>query len=135
MDRNGKLYYGIATCKGLFLFNKNEQDDGDDHKHDEEEVIRSENDEHSGGMKDLDKYRLNFIDFIHAFVSLSVFLVFAFSDSNVLNCFFPKGGTDLDVLVMNLPLAAGIFSSFFFIIFPTTRRGIGYADMPTKPKS
>ncbi|KAL3651337.1 hypothetical protein CASFOL_004339 [Castilleja foliolosa] len=82
----------------------------------------------------MSKFRINLIDFVHGFVSLFVFLVFALSDSDVQTCFFPYGGEDLDVLAMNMPLAAGIFSSFVFMIFPTTRRGIGYADMPSKFK-
>lgn len=80
---------------------------------------------------------MSLIDFVHAFVSLLVFMAFAFSDSDVENCFFGFGegaNRNVDAVVMNLPLAAGVFSSFFFIIFPTTRRGIGYADMPANFK-
>ena len=84
-------------------------------------------------MKELeDKYKLNFIDFVHAFVSLLVFMIFALSNSNVQSCFFPEAGGNENALVMNLPLGAGVLSSFLFTIFPTTRRGIGYADMSNR---
>ncbi|KAL2231290.1 uncharacterized protein LOC105172799 [Sesamum indicum] len=122
-DSDGKLYYGIATFKGLYIFNSTT-----DHDEDEEKM------DYNSSTMDLSKFRISLIDFVHAFVSLLVFLVFAFSDSDVQSCFFAVGGADLDVLVVNLPLAAGVFSSFLFMIFPTTRRGIGYADMPTKFK-
>ncbi|CAI9102327.1 OLC1v1000575C1 [Oldenlandia corymbosa var. corymbosa] len=124
IDCEGKLCYGIATFKGLYIFNKNKSSDccGDDDKAVEEEE-----------RKALSRFRICFIDFVHAFVSLFVFLIFALSDSDVQSCFFPPGG-DIDALMMNLPLGAGVLSSFLFVIFPTTRRGIGYGDLPTSLK-
>ncbi|KAI3448505.1 hypothetical protein Pfo_005170 [Paulownia fortunei] len=121
-DSDGKLYYGIATFKGLYIFNSSDED-----RNHIEEMLEEIN-----KSIDLSKLRISLIDFVHAFVSLFVFLAFALSDSDVQNCFFPLGGENSDVLVMNLPVAAGVFSSFLFMIFPTTRRGIGYADMPAK---
>ncbi|KAL2942234.1 Protein DMP10 [Bienertia sinuspersici] len=108
---NGKLYYGIATRKGLYVFN----------------VMKWEE-------EDLSKYRFRFIDFVHAFVSLIVFLVFAFGDSHVLKCFLGKSVDEywVNALLLNLPLGVGVMSSFLFILFPTTRRGIGYADMSSQ---
>ena len=118
---DGKLYHGIATFKGLYIFNNE---------------CRRDHDEKSEGedMKELSKYRIRWIDFVHAFVSLLVFLIFALSDTDVQNCFFPEAGSNMDALFMNLPLGAAIFSSFLFTIFPTIRRGIGYADLPTRAK-
>ncbi|GMY39320.1 protein DMP4 [Fagus crenata] len=84
-------------------------------------------------MKELeDKLKLGFIDFVHAFVSLLVFMIFALSDSNVQSCFFPEAGGNENAVIMNLPLGAGVLSSFLFTKFPTKRRGIGYADMSTR---
>lgn len=111
---HGKLYYGIATMKGLYVFNGFDEFDGEGN----ERVV-----------KDFDKYKLRLVDFVHAFMSLIVFLVFAFSSSAVQGCFFPDGGEDLRALTTNLPLGVGVLSSFMFTIFPTTRRGIGYSDM------
>lgn len=108
-DSEGKVYYGMATWKGLWVMN------GD-----------------AAAGVDLWRFRVRVIDFVHALVSVMVFLAFAFCDVNVQSCFFPLGAPDLDVLVVNLPLAAGVFSTFLFVVFPTTRRGIGYSDMPAK---
>ncbi|KAL3516158.1 hypothetical protein ACH5RR_023060 [Cinchona calisaya] len=119
-DHDGKLYYGIATCRGLYIFN--------DESRDQDEKSKEED------RKELSKFKIRWIDFVHAFVSLFVFLIFAVSDTDVQSCFFPEAGGNMDALMMNLPLGAGIFSSFLFTIFPTTRRGIGYADLPTSIK-
>ncbi|XP_057250097.1 protein DMP10 [Beta vulgaris subsp. vulgaris] len=114
---NGKLYYGIATRKGLYVFN----------------VLKWEEEEResSGDAKDLSKYRIMFIDFVHAFVSLVVFLVFALGDAHVLKCFLGDSADNdwVNSLLLNLPLGVGALSSFLFLLFPTNRRGIGYADM------
>lgn len=116
IDSEGKLFYGIATFKGLIIFNyKNNYD----------------NEAESGmQMQDLTHYKLCCIDFGHAFLSLMVFLVFALSDSDVQSCYFPESGENLNALVINLPLGAGVLTSFLFMLFPTTRRGIGVADLP-----
>ncbi|KAL7083007.1 hypothetical protein ACP275_14G136000 [Erythranthe tilingii] len=129
-DGNKIMYYGIATFKGFYIFNQDNTTRDDKTMVDQLE----EEEEKNANREDLSRFRISMIDFVHAFVSLFVFLVFALCDSDVQNCFFPFGGVNLDELVMNLPLAAGIFSSFLFIIFPTTRRGIGIADMPPAPK-
>ncbi|XP_034219336.1 protein DMP3 [Prunus dulcis] len=107
-DTDGKLYYGIATFKGLYIFNYSKL-----------ENINT----------DLEKYKIKFLDFVHAFMSLFVFLIFALSNSHVQSCFLSALGINYSELAMNLPLGAGILSSFFFTIFPTARRGIGYTDM------
>ncbi|KAH7866803.1 hypothetical protein Vadar_025213 [Vaccinium darrowii] len=109
IDRDGKLHYGIATFKGLYIFNC----DGEEREK----------------WKDLARFKISCVDFIHSFMSLFVFLIFALSVSNVQECLFPEAGFDENVLVMNLPLGAGVLSSFLFVIFPTMRRGIGYANM------
>ncbi|KAL7259453.1 hypothetical protein ACSBR1_005366 [Camellia fascicularis] len=112
LGSDGKCYYGIATFKGLFVFNYNNHE-GEERK----------------SLEYLARFKINRIDFVHAFVSLFVFLVFAMSDYEVQTCLFPEVGANENALIMNLPLGAGVLSSFLFIIFPTTRRGIGYADM------
>ncbi|PON64408.1 hypothetical protein PanWU01x14_124770 [Parasponia andersonii] len=106
MGEDGKLRYGIATFRGLYVFNCEDS-----------------------GEKDLEKFKLSFIDLVHGFMSLLLFLVFALSDSNVKSCYLSEVGSDWNALLTNLPLGAGALSSFLFTIFPTTRRGIGYADI------
>ncbi|KAK1582545.1 hypothetical protein Q3G72_016112 [Acer saccharum] len=142
---NGKLYYGIATRKGLYIFNRNKNDDGDDinsndkvpnekeegnrAQHLEEGVINRVSD-----GKELAKYRIRLIDFVHAFCSWLVFIVYAMCSSDVMRCFYPHPSDNVNVLVMNLPLAVGSAVSFLFMLFPTKRRGIGYADKGTEKK-
>nr|GEZ40762.1 protein DMP10-like [Tanacetum cinerariifolium] len=122
---DGKLYYGIATFRGLYLFNY-----GTNHRCDDQ-LEAGESDEDDNGLK---KYKINVIDIVHAFVSLIVFLVFAMSDTDVQSCMFPESGANLNVLLMNLPLGVGILASFVFTIFPITRRGLGYVDLPLNDK-
>ncbi|KAF5739500.1 hypothetical protein HS088_TW12G00706 [Tripterygium wilfordii] len=112
----GKLFYGIATFKGMYVFNN------------DEEIGEEDNPQF------LDKFRICLIDFVHAFASLIVFLVFAFSGSEVQTCLFPKQGPNRHALMVNLPLGAGLLASFLFMIFPTRRRGIGYADLTPSRK-
>lgn len=116
---NGKLYYGIATIKGLYIFNKDDED-CIDHRGDEET---------DGGDDGLAKYRIRKIDFVHAITSLMVFLVFAASSWEVRSCLFSGLGYDGNVFTMNLPLGVGVLASLLFMLFPTKRQGIGYADM------
>ncbi|CAL5400619.1 unnamed protein product [Camellia sinensis] len=108
LGSDGKCYYGIATFKGLYVFNYNNHE-GEERK----------------SLEYLARFKINRIDFVHAFVSLFVFLVFAMSDYEVQTCLIPEVGANENALIMNLPLGAGVLSSFLFIIFPTTRRGIG----------
>ncbi|KAM5561353.1 protein DMP10-like [Rosa sericea] len=107
---DGKFYYGIATSTGIRILNPRTK------------MITYEE------RKRLEKYKITGRDYFHAFLTLTVFLVFALTDLNVKNCFFPDAGDDLNQIIINLPLGAGIFASFLFTIFPTTRRGIGYTQ-------
>ncbi|PRQ42097.1 hypothetical protein RchiOBHm_Chr3g0453911 [Rosa chinensis] len=107
---DGKFYYGIITRDGMHILNPRAKEVTDDE------------------TKRLRKYRIKPIDYFHAFLSLIVFLIFALTDLNVKNCFFPEAGDDLNQIIINLPLGAGVFVSFLFTIFPTTRRGIGYTQ-------
>jgi hypothetical protein len=106
-----KLYYGFATCKGLCVL-KYEDRTG------EEEKIK----------KELGKYKIEPRDFVHAFGSLFVFLIFAISSPDVLACFFPEADSENEYsIVIYLPLVAGVLSSFLFSVCPTERKGFGYA--------
>ncbi|XP_051124663.1 protein DMP10-like [Andrographis paniculata] len=133
-DSQGRLYYGVATFKGLHIFSCGGDDDGAGNL----EARLLETEEAAAAAKatrvDLSRFRVGVVDFFHAFVSLFVFLAFAFSDDDVKKCFFSFEDENLDVLLKNLPLAAGVFSGFFFTVVPTTRRGVGYADVAAKVK-
>ncbi|XP_031261584.1 protein DMP10-like [Pistacia vera] len=144
IDDNGKLSYGIATFKGFYIFNKDDRDENDVEKadaagkecHKHEDAAGKEcNKNEDTADKECNKneykpsnYKIHPKDFVHAFASLLVFLVFATSSTDVQRCFFPHAGANGNTLMMNLPLAVGAFASFLFTIFPTKRRGIGYAD-------
>jgi Protein of unknown function (DUF679) len=110
---DGKVYYGIATLKGFFVFNF----EGDDSNR---PVI----------LPHLEKYRVRFIDYIHAVFTVLIFLTVSFSDISIQDCFFPNAGTTTSELLLNLPLGTSVVASMVFVIFPTTRRGIGYS-MPS----
>uniref|UniRef100_A0A2N9H420 DUF679 domain-containing protein n=1 Tax=Fagus sylvatica TaxID=28930 RepID=A0A2N9H420_FAGSY len=97
-DGDEKLYYGFATFKGFWVVNVDINKD----------------------LKDkLKKHKIKFKDYVHAFGSLIVFLIFAFSSSDVLHCFFPDGGGENEYsMVLYLPVVAGVLSSFIVFHFP-----------------
>ncbi|KAA8545469.1 hypothetical protein F0562_020253 [Nyssa sinensis] len=64
---DGQVYYGFATFKGMFLFDYPA----------------------AAGLPDLGKYKLGFIDWVHAVLSVLVFGAVALRDKNVLSCFYP----------------------------------------------
>ncbi|KAM5561354.1 protein DMP10-like [Rosa sericea] len=111
LEHGSKVYYGIATFKGLSVFNY-------ENRQFEEKALG-------------DKLKLLKItpkDYLHAFLSVFVFLVFACSSLEVQTCYFPAEIRDeLEYsMVIYLPLVVGLLSSFLFTNFPTNRRGIGY---------
>ncbi|KAG2702378.1 hypothetical protein I3843_06G080500 [Carya illinoinensis] len=100
---DGKVYYGFVTPKGLAVF--------------------------KAGLgvevpKD-DKYRVGFSDFVHAIMSVMVFVAIAFSDHRVTDCIFPGHAKDMDEVMEGFPLMVGILCSGLFLVFPNTRFGIG----------
>ncbi|KAF3339305.1 hypothetical protein FCM35_KLT16776 [Carex littledalei] len=112
VGQDGKHYYGIATFKGFYVFNFSGTD---------EEAARI--------FHDLRRLRIRIvIDFVHAIFSSFVFLVVAFSDTGVQRCFFPSADSNVKELFIKLPLGVAFLASFVFIIFPTTRKGIGYTN-------
>uniref|UniRef100_A0ACD5ZU17 Uncharacterized protein n=1 Tax=Avena sativa TaxID=4498 RepID=A0ACD5ZU17_AVESA len=112
VGRDGRLYYGAATLRGFYPFNFT--------------GTRADRD---AVFKDLSRFRVTPMDFVHAVVSAAVFLAVALADASVQSCLFPVAGMDLRELLVNLPLAAGFLASMVFMIFPTTRKSIGYTDM------
>jgi len=76
--------------------------------------------------EEAEKYRLRFIDFFHAFMSILVFLAIALFDGSVVSCFVPKPSEDAKELLMVLPVGIGFVCSFFFVAFPSQRHGIGF---------
>ncbi|KAI4296184.1 hypothetical protein L6164_036163 [Bauhinia variegata] len=104
---NGRVYYGLATFKGLWLFDYPDPSG-------------------SGSLPDLSKYRLRFIDWLHAVLSVLVFGAVALRDKNLVNCFYPTPGHETQEVLDIVPVGIGLICSLLFVVFPTRRHGIGY---------
>ncbi|URE00726.1 hypothetical protein MUK42_35690 [Musa troglodytarum] len=109
---DNRLYYGVATLRSLYVFNYNGADG---------EARRRV-------LGDLAQYRLRPLDYVHALFTVLVFLTIAFGDAMVQNCLFPDAGPNARELLVNLPLGAGVLSTLVFMLFPTSRKGIGYTN-------
>ncbi|CDP00855.1 unnamed protein product [Coffea canephora] len=100
---DGKVYYGFVTPKGLAVF------------------------KHGLGVevpKD-ERYKVGLTDFVHAFMSVLVFVAIAFSDHRVTDCLFPNHTKEMDEAMQSFPLMVGVICSGLFLVFPNTRYGIG----------
>jgi len=105
---SGTLYYGIATATGLWTLNS--------------QINKTVN---------LSSYNLTVLDFVHSALTVVVFGAVALMNSNIVNCYYSDVRADAKQLVTNLPLVAGFVGSALFLVFPTTRHGIGYASSTT----
>lgn len=102
-DQKGNLCYGFATFRGVWIID---------------------------GSATLPpqlaaNYRIRFIDFMHAFMSILLFAAVALFDQNVVNCFYPKPSDETQELLTALPVGIGVLCSMLFVAFPTKRHGIG----------
>lgn len=102
-DGDGNIHYGFATFKGFFP----SPDSG-------------------SGYMDLSSYKIQFGDFVHAFLALIVFGVVSLLDANTVECFYPSFQSTQKVLLMALPPIIGTIAGTVFVIFPNKRHGIGY---------
>ncbi|XP_011027771.1 PREDICTED: uncharacterized protein LOC105127982 [Populus euphratica] len=103
-DKNGNVCYGFATFRGLWVI--------DGSATIPPEVAAN--------------YRLQFIDFMHALMSILVFAAIALFDQNVVDCFYPSPSTKAQEVLTALPVGIGVFTSMLFLVFPTRRHGIGF---------
>ncbi|GAV74077.1 DUF679 domain-containing protein [Cephalotus follicularis] len=103
-DERGKVRYGLATRKGFWIID--------------------------GSVKlpyeEAAKYKIKFIDFVHAFMSVLVFAAVGMVDQNVVGCFFPVKSEEIKELLVALPVAIGVICGMFFVAFPSYRHGIGF---------
>ncbi|RZC62499.1 hypothetical protein C5167_024258 [Papaver somniferum] len=104
---DGKLYYGFATFKGIWFFDCYPETD-------------------SSNLPEVSKYKLRFIDGVHAVLSVLVFMAVALRDKNVVNCFYPLPEHGTQQILNIIPTAVGVICSSLFVVFPTRRHGIGY---------
>jgi hypothetical protein len=51
------------------------------------------------------------------------------ADANTVACFYPRLIAQQKALVTALPIVIGALASGFFVVFPSTRHGIGYPPM------
>ncbi|TVU07036.1 hypothetical protein EJB05_47075, partial [Eragrostis curvula] len=120
-DKEGNTYYGVVTLNGLKLFNANLSDLS---RFDEEEERR---------LRELmHRKRLRWRDFLHAFFRSAVFMALAFCDGGVQRCLVPLESWQWKSFLTNLPLAVGFVAGFLFMIFPSSRNGIGDEGRPTE---
>lgn len=103
-DQKGNICYGFATFRGLWVI-------------DGSVTIPPEI---------AAKYKLKFIDFLHALMSILVFAAIALFDENVVNCFYPEPSTGTKEVLTSLPVGIGVACSMLFVVFPTKRHGIGF---------
>ncbi|KAI3917255.1 hypothetical protein MKX01_000032 [Papaver californicum] len=104
---DNKLYYGFATFKGIWFFDCYPKTD-------------------SSNLPELSKYKLRFIDGVHAVLSVLVFMAVALRDKNVVHCFYPLPEHGTQQILNIIPTAVGVICSLLFVVFPTRRHGIGY---------
>lgn len=103
---DGRVYYGVATPRGLWLIDYPPA---------------------APPPPDTAAYRLAFVDFAHAALSLAVFAAVAARDRNVAACFWgPQPDRETAEMLDILPLGVGVACSLLFVVFPTRRHGIGY---------
>ncbi|XP_024005894.1 protein DMP7 isoform X1 [Eutrema salsugineum] len=102
-DPRGKVRYGLATPSGLCVM------DGTITLTEEEK----------------EKYKLRFLDFVHATMSMLVFFAISMFDQNVIRCLFPVPSEETKELLSSLPFIIGVVCGGFFLAFPTRRHGIG----------
>ncbi|KAJ6715523.1 hypothetical protein OIU85_026968 [Salix viminalis] len=104
--KDGRVYYGLATFKGMYLFDCP--------------------DPAASGLVDLGRFRMRFVDVVHAVLSVVVFISVAMRDKNVSSCLYPVPEHETQEVLAILPVGAGLICSLLFMVFPTTRHGIGY---------
>ncbi|KAG5525788.1 hypothetical protein RHGRI_032169 [Rhododendron griersonianum] len=112
---DGQVYYGFATPKGMWVFDSQAAANASGSR-----------------IPDLSKYRLGFIDVVHAVLSVLVFVAVALRDKNVQSCFYPRPGHEAREVLDIVPIGIGVICSLLFVIFPTRRHGIGYPVTPGK---
>ncbi|KAI9120555.1 hypothetical protein K1719_007588 [Acacia pycnantha] len=100
---DGTVYYGFVTPKGLSVFKSGL---------------------HVEVPKD-DRFKVGLTDFVHAIMSVMVFVAIAFSDHRVTDCLFPGHEKEMDQVMESFPLMVGIVCSGLFLVFPNSRHGVG----------
>ncbi|KVH91940.1 Protein of unknown function DUF679 [Cynara cardunculus var. scolymus] len=106
-DDDGTTHYGFATAKGFWPSPA------------------------PSSAVDVSQYKLRVGDFVHAVFTVVVFAAVALLDDNTVECLYPAFETNEKMLMMVVPPVIGAISGSVFMVFPTTRHGIGYPS--TRP--
>ncbi|KAK4438733.1 protein DMP7 [Sesamum alatum] len=85
-DERGKVRYGLATFRGLWVIDGSAS---------------------ALPPQEADKFRLRFVDFFHAFMSILVFAAVAMLDKNVIHCFYPSPSDETFEILTTLPVLVG----------------------------
>ncbi|XP_066378945.1 protein DMP2-like [Miscanthus floridulus] len=112
VGHDGRFYYGVATPWGFYPFN-----------------FDGTCDERRRRFANIPWMKIKALDFVHALVSAVLFIVVALGNAGIQSCLFLDIGPDVREVLMNLPVGLGFLSSMVFMIFPTTRKSIGYTDL------
>lgn len=75
--------------------------------------------------KEAEKYKIRFIDLVHACMSVMVFAAVVLFDQNVVKCFVPTPSEEMEDLLTTVPVVIGVVCGLMFVKFPTRRHGIG----------
>lgn len=104
-DSTGRVRYGLATFRGMWVI-----------------------DGASPGLpaEEAAQYRIRLIDWMHGLMSVVVFAGVTMFDENVVGCFYPEPSPETKEVLTVVPVAIGVFGSMVFVVFPTTRHGIGF---------
>lgn len=103
LKSNAQVYYGFVSPSGLSLFKTG---------------LGIE-------VPDEERYKMRFVDLLHALMAVLVFAAIAFSDLRVTNCMFPGHVKEMDEVMESFPLMVGVVCSGLFFVFPNTRYGVG----------
>ncbi|KAL8160959.1 hypothetical protein V2J09_012448 [Rumex salicifolius] len=107
-----RLYYGLATRSGMWLFDY----PGPDTDMDQPEP-------------NLKPYRLRMMDWAHATMSVLVFGAVALRDGNVVGCLYPHPTQWARQVLDIVPIGVGTVCGLLFVAFPPKRHGIGYPSV------
>lgn len=72
-----------------------------------------------------ERFKVGLTDFVHAVMSVMVFVAIAFSDHRVTDCLFPGHQKEMDQVIQSFPLMVATICSTLFLIFPNSRHGVG----------
>ncbi|KAM7276659.1 hypothetical protein ACFE04_018525 [Oxalis oulophora] len=103
-DERGKVRYGIATFRGLFVLDQTVEISA-------EEAL---------------KYKIKMLDIMHGLMTMLVFASVSLFDQNVVKCFFPNPSDEVKDLLVAVPIGVSFICGLLFICFPTKRHGIGF---------